>query len=164
MRFLVLATDYDETLADHGRVRPEVLAALERVKASGRRLVLVTGRELPDLRRVFPGVTMFDAVVAENGGLLYLSETRVEKSLGEPASAELAGRLAARGVTPLSVGRCIVATREPHHLAVLEEIKHLGLELQVIFNKGAVMVLPAGLHKGSGLAAALGALSLSTHN
>jgi hydroxymethylpyrimidine pyrophosphatase-like HAD family hydrolase len=164
MRFLVLATDYDETLADHGRVRPEVLAALERVKASGRKLVLVSGRELPDLRRVFPGVTIFDAVVAENGALLYLAETREERPLGERPSEELVRRLAARGVSPLFVGRGIVATREPHHHAVLEEIRDLGLELQVIFNKGAVMVLPSGVHKGSGLAAALAALCMSTHN
>jgi HAD superfamily hydrolase (TIGR01484 family) len=164
MRFLVLATDYDETLADHGRVRPEVAAAIERVKASGRRVILVTGRELPDLRQVFPGVTMFDAVVAENGALLYLADTREERPLGELASEELARRLAARGVTPLSVGRGIIATREPHHLTVLEEIKALGLELQVVFNKGAVMVLPAGVHKGSGLRAALAALGVSPHS
>ena len=43
-------------------------------------------------------------------------------------------------------------------------IRELGLELQVIFNKGAVMVLPAGVNKASGLAAALEDLGLSPHN
>ena len=44
-------------------------------------------------------------------------------------------------------------------------IRELGLELQVIFNKGAVMVLPAGVNKASGLAAvALEELGLSAHN
>jgi HAD superfamily hydrolase (TIGR01484 family) len=38
---------------------------------------------------------------------------------------------------------------------VLEVIKALGLELQVIFNKGAVMVLPSGTNKATGLKAAL---------
>lgn len=164
MRFLALATDYDETLADHGRVRPEALAAIEKVKASGRRVVLVTGRELPDLRRVFPGVEVFDAVVAENGGVLYLADRREERPLGEAPPGELVERLERRGVSPLSVGRVIVAAREPHEHEILEEIQRLGLELQVIFNKGAVMVLPPGVHKGSGLAAALAALGLSPHN
>jgi hypothetical protein len=66
----------------------------------------------------------------------------------------------ARGVSPLSVGHVIVATWEPHHHAVLEAIKELGLELQVIFNKGAVMILPAGINKASGLEAALQAFKI----
>ena len=37
---------------------------------------------------------------------------------------------------------------------VLEAIRDLGLELQVIFNKGSVMVLPAGVNKATGLTAA----------
>ena len=43
-------------------------------------------------------------------------------------------------------------------------IRELGLELQVIFNKGAVMVLPAGVNKATGLTAALEELNLSPHN
>ena len=34
-------------------------------------------------------------------------------------------------------------------------IKQLGLELQVVFNKGAVMILPTGVNKATGLSAAL---------
>src|SRR2546421_1432967 len=79
VRFVALATDYDETLADGGRVAERAAAALEKVRASGRRLVLVTGRELPDLRRVFPRVgELFDAVVAENGAVLWITAAREE--------------------------------------------------------------------------------------
>ena len=48
-----------------------------------------------------------------------------------------------RKVNPLSVGRSIVATWEPNEKIVLEALRDLGLELQIVFNKGAVMVLPA---------------------
>jgi hydroxymethylpyrimidine pyrophosphatase-like HAD family hydrolase len=40
---LALATDYDGTLASQGMVDAATLAALERFKATGRRLILVTG-------------------------------------------------------------------------------------------------------------------------
>jgi hypothetical protein len=53
------------------------------------------------------------------------------------------------------VGRVIVATWEPHQSAVRETIKKLGLDLQLSFNKGAIMVLPSGIDKASGLGAAL---------
>src|SRR5262249_40942878 len=38
---------------------------------------------------------------------------------------------------------------------VLDAIHELGLELQVIFNKGSVMVLPSGTNKATGLHVAL---------
>src|SRR5262249_19059368 len=69
-----------------------------------------------------------------------------------------------RGVTPLSVGMVIVATRQPHQKTVLEVIRDLGLELQVIFNKGAVMVLPSAVNKGVGLLAALAQVGVSPRN
>jgi hypothetical protein len=65
-------------------------------------------------------------------------------------------------VTPLSVGQAVVATVEPNEVVVLEEIKRLGLELQVIFNKGSVMVLPSGVNKATGLAALLKEAKISS--
>jgi haloacid dehalogenase-like hydrolase len=44
---------------------------------------------------------------------------------------------------------------------VLEAIRDLGLELQIIFNTGAVMVLPSTVNKATGLAAALDRLDLA---
>lgn len=164
MRYIALATDYDGTLAHHGSVSPAALAALRRFGSAGRKLILVTGRELDDLLGVFPQIEVFDRVVAENGGLLYCPATQAHKVLGVPPPPEFARELRRRGVRPLSMGRCIVATLEPNEGAVLATIRDLGLELQVIFNKGAVMVLPAGVNKATGLTAALDDLQLSARN
>lgn len=164
MRYLVLASDYDGTLAHDGLVDDVTIAALERFRHAGGRLVLVTGRELPDLQRVFPRLTLFERVVAENGGLLYDPVTGRERMLGPPSDARLVDAMREAGASSLSVGRTIVATVEPYERAALEAIRTLGLEAQVIFNKGAVMVLPSGVNKATGLCAALGELDLSPHN
>lgn len=164
MRFLALCTDYDGTLAHHGRLEPETIAALERFRESGRRLVMVTGREIDDLKSVCPRLDLFERVVAENGALIYRPQTNEERVLGEAPSREFIDTLRARGVGPISVGRSIVATWEPHEKTVLDTIRDLGLELQVIFNKGAVMILPAGVNKATGLRAALEEMKLSIHN
>ncbi len=164
MRYLVLATDYDGTLAWNGSVRDATFGAVERLRRSGRRVILVTGRELGDLKSVCPRLDLFDRVVAENGALIYRPDTHEEKTLAEPPPPELAERLRARGVQPLSVGRVIVATREPHEVDALEVVHKLGLEHQVIFNKGAVMLLPPGVNKQTGLVAALDELGLSIRN
>jgi HAD superfamily hydrolase (TIGR01484 family) len=164
VRYLALATDYDGTLASQGTVRPETIAALERLRASGRKLILVTGRDLDDLQRVCPRLSLFDRVVAENGALLYRPQSREEILLAEPPPPELAEKLRQRRVEPLSEGRVIVATREPHQIAALEVVRAMGLETQVIFNKGAVMLLPSGVNKHTGLVAALDELGLSLRN
>ena len=121
---------------------------------------MVTGRELPDLKRVCPMLDRFEWVVAENGALLHRPSTDETRLLCESASAPLVESLR-RTEIPLSVGEAIVATVEPHEVVVLEEIKRLGLELQVIFNKGAVMVLPSGVNKATGLTALLAEAKLS---
>jgi hypothetical protein len=145
-------------------VSDAAVEALDRLAESGRKLMLVTGRELPDVLAVCPHADRFDRIVAENGALLYNPETRESKTLAEPPPAQLVAALEARGVAPLSVGNTIIATWEPHETTVVETIRDLGLEYQVIFNKGAVMVLPSGVNKGTGLNAALTEMHLSPHN
>lgn len=163
MRYRVLCTDYDGTIARHGVVDEPTIAALARLRDSGRKLIMVTGRELTELMSVFPRLDLFERVVAENGALLYTPATKEQRPLCEPPLPEFVAAMTARQVVPLSVGRTIVATREPYEKAALEVIRDLGLELQVIFNKGAVMVLPSGVNKATGLEAALEELSLSVH-
>jgi hypothetical protein len=102
--------------------------------------------------------------VAENGALLYDPKTGDEQKLGESPPPEFFARLAERGVPELEMGRVIVATWTPHEHITLETIREQALELQIIFNKGAVMVLPTGINKASGLRAALERLKLSHHN
>ena len=106
MRYLVLAADYDGTIARDGKVAPATVAALERLAATGRKLVLVTGRELDELLAVFPRLDLFDRVVAENGALLYDPATREARALGAPPPHDVRRRRCERrGVAPLSVGR-----------------------------------------------------------
>ena len=154
-RLRAFATDFDGTLAHDGTVPEAALEGLRRLRKAGFVLLMVTGREIEDLSQIFTAMDLFDMIVAENGGLLYSPKDKIIQPLADPPPPALIERLMAEGVTPVSIGHVIVATWEPHHHAVLEAIKELGLELRVIFNKGAVMILPAGINKATGLEAAL---------
>lgn len=161
MRYLALATDYDGTLASHGTVAAETIDALHRLAATGRKLILVTGRRIADLVQVFPEVAIFDRVVAENGPLVYRPKTRETRVLSEPPPAAFVEELRRRGVQPLAVGQVFVATEQPNERVVLDVIRQLGLDLQVILNKGSVMVLPVSVDKATGLRAVLEELGIS---
>ncbi len=164
MRFAALATDYDGTLAHEGLVSSEAVEVLRALRSSGRRLILVTGRTLASLREVFSNLERFDAIVAENGGTLYHPSTRQEKVLAEPPSDSFLQALSRRRVSPLEVGHVIVATPGVEKENVLDAIREVGLELQIIFNKGSLMVLPTGCNKATGLQAAAAELGLSRHS
>jgi hydroxymethylpyrimidine pyrophosphatase-like HAD family hydrolase len=156
-----IATDYDGTLAHNGYVSEETLLSLRRLKASGRRLILVTGREMAELKSVFPDYGIFDAIVAENGGLVVWPADDMENVLGEPVPESFLKEILLRGVAPFSVGRVVFATWRPHETTVLQIIQDLGIEYHIIFNKGAVMVLPSGINKATGLAHVLSRLEIS---
>jgi HAD superfamily hydrolase (TIGR01484 family) len=160
----VLACDYDGTIADGGQLAPDTSALLARVRESGRKVFLVTGRMLDDLRTVCPEVDeTFDIVVAENGGLVYLPEQREVRRLGDAPERRLMEALQRRGV-PFDVGTAILATTAEYAEPALAAIQETGVERSLVFNKGALMLLPGGVTKGTGLTAALDHCSLSAHN
>src|SRR5205814_944686 len=89
VKYRALACDYDGTLAHDGVVTPSTAAAVDRFRASGRHLFMVTGRELPELKQVCHYLDRFEWVVAENGALLHRPATPRTRLLCEPASPAL---------------------------------------------------------------------------
>jgi hypothetical protein len=65
----------------------------------------------------------------------YRPADKSSELLGERPPAAFLDSLRARNVTPLGVGKVILATRECQRDAVLDAINENGLELQIIFNK-----------------------------
>jgi len=165
MRYRVLATDYDNTLATDGLVPADTRRALEKLRASGRDAVLVTGRELDDLLAIFPEATrVFSRIVAENGGVVYRPDTNERRLLAGPPPAAFVASMRERGVVHLGVSETLVATVRPYERIALDAIRDLGLDLHVVFNGDAVMIVAPGISEASGLVAALDELGLSSHN
>ncbi len=159
--FRAVALDYDGTLAE-GQVAPDTLAALAEARARGIRVILVTGRIISELRDVFVGFEdHLDAVVAENGAVL-LTPVGVRR-LAAPVDRAVSAALSARGVVHRR-GMVLVACAAADESVALEAVRGLGLDCQLVRNRGELMILPAGVAKGSGLREALGDLGLSHHN
>jgi hydroxymethylpyrimidine pyrophosphatase-like HAD family hydrolase len=164
MRYVALAAGFDGTLARDGRCDERCIEALRELSATGRKLILVTGRELRELLEIFPEVRIFDYVVAENGAVMHRPATRESEILAQAPPEILLQELRRRHVTPLSVGSSIVRTVQANEAEVSDALRKLQLDFQLVTNPGALMMLPAGVNKASGVWAALRELGVSRHN
>jgi hypothetical protein len=135
MKWRALATDFDGTIATDAVVDEPTQLALVRLRSANVRTLLVTGRELSDFEAMGSFLTIFDMIVADNGAVLFDPASGEIRTLSAPPPEAFIAELSRRGVSPLGVGSSIVATREPHQATVLEVIKELGLELQVILQR-----------------------------
>ena len=155
MNFSAAAFDYDGTLAHFGRMEKSTVDSLARLKETGCKLLLVSGRTLVDLQTVVDAYNMFDVIVAENGAVMSHSNILEGQLLTQPADRLLVEECAERGVQPLAVGRCVIATVTEHQSTVASIIDEPNLDYSITLNKEYAMALPAGIDKGSGLLAAL---------
>lgn len=163
MTHFTLATDFDGTIASQGTVNSSTIRALETWRARGNSLFLVTGRTMASLTATFDRIDLFDCVVAENGGVLHWPArgAQADSRLADPPSAAFVTALDEAGVVPLVRGHVLLATIDVHASTVVNLIEQHGLDLQLAFNKGALMLLPPGVTKESGLSAALEQLGLT---
>ena len=105
--------------------------------------------------------TIFDAIVAENGAVLIVPGVSRPLVASDPLAVSEA--LTARGVAHRN-GQVLVACGADDEPVALEVIRPLGLDCQLVRNRGELMILPAGVTKGTGLLDALGSLGYSRHN
>lgn len=159
----VIACDFDGTGATNGRPAPELYAALAAARLHGIVTFLVTGRVLEDVQRAYDEFSPFDAVVAENGAVVYLCSLGRVIQIGRPPPEHFLGELRGQGV-PFHTGNVIVGTWEQHANKVLEVIRRFGIDAQLVFNRAALMVLPSGINKGVGIRRALDELGRCEHN
>jgi hydroxymethylpyrimidine pyrophosphatase-like HAD family hydrolase len=159
----VIACDFDGTGATNGHPAPELYAALAAARAQGIVTLLVTGRVLEDVQRACDEFSPFDAVVAENGAVVYLCSLGRIIQIGSPPHEHFLGELRAHGV-PFHTGNVVVGTWEQHANKLLELIRRFGIDGQLVFNRSALMVLPSGINKAVGIRHALDELGRSERN
>jgi hydroxymethylpyrimidine pyrophosphatase-like HAD family hydrolase/DNA-binding response OmpR family regulator len=167
--FKVLASDLDGTLVheydsqDQPRIRPKTWNALRRIKAAGITLMLVTGRTLESFVNSGHFLEVFEVIIAEDGAVVYFPRRETVKLPFGRLPAAVVQRLEEMNI-PLERGMSIIATRVPHDQAILQVLQELNIGATIEYNRGAVMLLPPGATKGTGLTYALYELGFSARN
>jgi hydroxymethylpyrimidine pyrophosphatase-like HAD family hydrolase len=165
MRYKALVSDYDLTLVSRDHLDAATIIALRRLKASGRRLVLDTGRTLPWAYGDH-GITrrevalLFDRVVGENGAVMWDPRTDKVTMLGNPPSPEFIKRLSDAGCNDVTIGWASVHVPVAHRATAARIVRELGLSLHAIAGTDHDVYVDAGVDKASGMRIALAELGL----
>ena len=160
--FKVVAVDIDGTLTSNGALSSEAMRSIRDARLTGTQVVLVTGRIGRELQADFPHLAdEADALVLENGAVAVVDGRLV--ALAPPVDSVLDAELGARGI-PFRRGEVLIAADGEYAVDAVEAIATLGLDCQIIRNRGALMVLPAGVNKGTGLCGILARMNRSPHN
>jgi hydroxymethylpyrimidine pyrophosphatase-like HAD family hydrolase len=163
MKLGVVAIDYDGTIAVNGRFDAGVRDAIAQLRLHGIAVVLVTGRRLAELKTVGGNLGCFNAIVAENGAVLYFPESGRQAIVGHAPNPRLIEALQQRGIV-IAVGDSVIETDASRAPSVLDVIRALEQPQILAFNRSRLMVLPPGVAKSNGLARVLSTLRLSIHN
>jgi hydroxymethylpyrimidine pyrophosphatase-like HAD family hydrolase/CheY-like chemotaxis protein len=159
----ILACDLDGTLAKDGVVAPETWSLLHQAKISGLTLILATGRVIDSFIDNGPFAEFFEAIVAEDGAVVFFPRKNIVKLPFGRLSSMVVQRLEEMKI-PLERGMSIVATRVPHDEAIMKVLQDINVGVTIEYNNGAVMLLPPGATKGTGLSYALQDLGYSPRN
>lgn len=163
LHLMVIAFDLDGTLTQDGRIAQQTWDLLRSARLAGMILILVTGRTLDSFISEFPFSELCEAIVAENGAVVYFPRhDQIRLPFGKVDTAGI-DRLRDLNV-PLEHGMAIAATREPHDKTIFKVIQELHISVVVEYNRGSVMLLPPGASKGQGLLYTLQELGYSSHN
>ena len=163
MKLSTLALDFDGTIAQNDVLDPEVRKAIAEARAQDVVVLLVTGRILEDLGRVVGDLHCVDAVVSENGAVIYFPDSGYSRVLAEPPPSKLLKALRSEGVT-FTVGQSIIDADSNSAPRILAILQRLELPRVLLFNRSRVMVLPQAISKATGLGEALAILRLSPHS
>ncbi len=163
MIFRALACDYDGTLATSDRISESTAGALRRARQAGLKLVLVTGRVFFELIRVCEHLDLFDVVVAENGGVLHLPGSGSVHSLAPAPTPALINELERRAVA-FRVGHVVVDMTRDCAEAARQALAAAGAHMDLVFNRGFLMLVPPGVSKGAGVQSAIRLLDLTSHD
>jgi phosphoglycolate phosphatase (TIGR01487 family) len=157
LTFGAIVTDYDRTVTDLDlHLSGPVLSLLRKFQeGEGVAVVLATGRDLKFVRGIGKELGFMDALVCENGAVLWFPRDDRVVCLGDGSSAKA---MLSDMEIPFEAGEVVVSVKETYEKELRAALGVRGRGLTLEANRGTLMVLPEGIDKASGVRRALAEL------
>lgn len=125
--------------------------------------ILASGRPLNFFMKYREIVDVCDAIVAENGAIVFLPKSNEKKVFGCEA-ASVVKELIKRLNIPAEFFEVIVSISRDYDEVVTEALKNVNLPITVEYNVDSIMVMPMGISKLNGVLEALKVLGEAEGN
>lgn len=151
-----IACDYDRTLTDEKlKVSKQAVQALKVARARKKvKVIIVSGRMLGFLMKMNERFQVADALVAENGAVIFLPNVGTKLVLGEKFGKRSRNAFKLLDA-PLEMGDVIISTKRTYEAPVLKILNETKLNVNIEYNRDSLMILPKGINKGKGVLRAL---------
>ncbi|MBS7642977.1 phosphoglycolate phosphatase [Candidatus Bathyarchaeota archaeon] len=151
-----IACDYDRTLTNEKlEVSKQAIQTLKMAKMRKKvKVIIVSGRMLGFLIKMNERFQVADALVAENGAVIFLPNVGTKLVLGERSGQRLRDAFKLLDI-PHEMGDVIVSTKRTYETIVLKIINETMLNVNIEYNRDSLMILPPGIDKGKGVLRAL---------
>ncbi|MGI0078366.1 MAG: HAD family hydrolase [Nitrososphaerales archaeon] len=152
----VLALDYDRTLTlDDLQIPDQTKKILMEVRKRNLAILgVASGREVPFLKPVNESVSgAFSFFVAENGSVVYDSESNTQKIFGKEWAERVKEVFSGSGM--VRFGEVMGASCVENAEKIRKILASAEIESRIERNRDSVMLLPPGVSKGSGVLSAI---------
>jgi len=155
-RARAIVADYDRTITNPDLTPSrKALNSIRRAKDRLKLLfILASGRPLSYFTNYGEIVNVCDAIVAENGAVIFLPKRNEKKVFGLEASSSIK-ELIARLNVPADFFEVIASIPRAYESVVANALKESGLPATMEYNVDSIMVLPRGVSKLNGVLEAL---------
>jgi phosphoglycolate phosphatase (TIGR01487 family) len=156
VKISTIACDYDRTLTDEKlKVSKKAVQILKTAKMRKKvKIIIVSGRMLGFLIKMNEHFQVADALVAENGAVIFLPNVDTKLVLKERSGQRLRDAFKLLDI-PLEIGDVIVSTKRTYETTILKIINEAKLNVNIEYNRDSLMILPPGINKGKGVLRAL---------
>jgi hypothetical protein len=156
VKISTIACDYDRTLTDEKlKVSKKAVQILKTAKMRKKvKIIIVSGRMLGFLIKMNEHFQVADALVAENGAVIFLPNVDTKLVLKERSGQRLRDAFKLLDI-PLEIGDVIVSTKRTYETTILKIINEAKLNVNIEYNRDSLMILPPGIDKGKGVLRAL---------
>jgi phosphoglycolate phosphatase (TIGR01487 family) len=153
-----LITDFDRTLTDRpGMAEEKVINELKSIRKP---LILSTGRPRKYIMTFFKKYPVWDAIVAENGAVVYLKQDKRLITCSNQFVSEAMFRVRKAGIKA-RLGDVIISVNVKDRKRLTEALKPLKKYFRFIYNVDEIMVLPKNVDKATGTKIALDSLKIA---
>ena len=161
LKIKCLVLDFDRTLVNpsNPELDEKLKESLIRLRSRNIKLIIASGRALDFMLDFKTKNPIWDAIVAENGAIVYFPQTRNTIRINEVDGKRICG-VFSNARFPADIRDSTVSVKRRYERRIRQILDSDGIEANIERNVDDIMIMPRNVNKKAGIRMALGELGI----